>query len=578
MKRLKTLIATTGLLLSSFSWLAAVPARAVTSDETCEYSGSGAGFQDDASWINCTELSSGDSILLPASAVSGGSKSIANTNPNFVIKNIIFSGAFTTNSYTLTGEAIDLTGSITGGSASGAATHTIENRINLTSGSAQNITINTLSLILNQLNLGTNGLGSVTGSGTLAISGVVSGSGALNSSISNLILSAANTYTGATNITAGTLRITHKDALGTAAGGTTIADGAMLKIATGITTSDVTIAEPLTLNGAGLSSSKLKVEVADGNNDSKKVIDGPYYVLSGALALGADVEVSNTAGLESDLKLTGALTGTGKKITPTKERDFVLWVAGSSNATGTANAKYRSEPSNTNLADGQNLTAGAFQSLTAPEGVTAGNVTINQYGFLKGKGSVVNVTVDGGTVAPGLSPGCLTATGAVVFTGGTFAVELDGKTVCNQYDQLIIDTTGSIDLGTDPDQASLSISRNNFTPAVGDKFTIINNKSDAEVTNTFKGLDEGATTKVNGVTYKITYVGGDGNDVVLEVTAVDNAAPSTTTPTDATPGTPNTGITPAKIFANLLIVSFIGVAISWVLVNRNKRTSVKAKR
>jgi hypothetical protein len=50
------------------------------------------------------------------------------------------------------------------------------------------------------------------------------------------------------------------------------------------------------------------------------------------------------------------------------------------------------------------------------------------------------------------------------------------------------------------------------------------------VSGTFAGLAQGATTVVDGITYSISYTGGDGNDVVLVVTAVDSAL-----------GAPNTG-------------------------------------
>ena len=49
-------------------------------------------------------------------------------------------------------------------------------------------------------------------------------------------------------------------------------------------------------------------------------------------------------------------------------------------------------------------------------------------------------------------------------------------------------------------------------------FTIINNDGADAVSGTFNGLAEGGTITFNTVTLYITYTGGDGNDVVLQLT------------------------------------------------------------
>ncbi len=63
--------------------------------------------------------------------------------------------------------------------------------------------------------------------------------------------------------------------------------------------------------------------------------------------------------------------------------------------------------------------------------------------------------------------------------------------------------------------ATLNVTWNAFTSSVGQGFTLINKTSGGAVTGTFNGLAEGATFTGNGRTYRITYVGGDGNDVVI---------------------------------------------------------------
>ena len=53
------------------------------------------------------------------------------------------------------------------------------------------------------------------------------------------------------------------------------------------------------------------------------------------------------------------------------------------------------------------------------------------------------------------------------------------------------------------------------TPAVGQSFTLLDNDAKAAISGTFHGLPEGATITVNGLTFKLSYLGGSGHDVVL---------------------------------------------------------------
>ena len=152
-------------------------------------------------------------------------------------------------------------------------------------------------------------------------------------------------------------------------------------------------------------------------------------------------------------------------------------------------------------------------------------ITVATGGTLSGSGTVGDVTVQsGGTVAPGMSPGCL-STGNISYTAGsTYTVEIDGANdtcdAADGYDQTLV--TGTVDLG----DATLVIDKAaSYTPADDTEFVIVDNDGADAVTGTFNGLVEGATTTVDGVEYTVSYVGGDGNDVVLSATVV--AAPDT---------------------------------------------------
>src|SRR4029453_17016115 len=55
-----------------------------------------------------------------------------------------------------------------------------------------------------------------------------------------------------------------------------------------------------------------------------------------------------------------------------------------------------------------------------------------------------------------------------------------------------------------------------YDPAVGTKFLIIFNDGADAIVGTFKGLPEGSSLTTNGgKAFRISYHGGDGNDVVL---------------------------------------------------------------
>lgn len=123
------------------------------------------------------------------------------------------------------------------------------------------------------------GSGALGGSSTLAKSGAGS-----------LTLSSANTYTGATTISGGTVILQNANALGTTAAGTTVVAGGQLQLQGGITTA----AEALTLTGTGPSSNGA-LNNASGNN-----------TYAGPITLAGNASVSVASG--TTLTTTGLLT------------------------------------------------------------------------------------------------------------------------------------------------------------------------------------------------------------------------------------------------------------------------------
>ncbi len=147
------------------------------------------------------------------------------------------------------------------------------------------------------------------------------------------------------------------------------------------------------------------------------------------------------------------------------------------------------------------------------------DVTIQSGGTLQGTGSIApdcTLTVEtGGVLAPGHSPGCL-ASGNLILSG-TFQTELASTTACTGYDQLQV--TGTVTLTNATLTPSLL---NGFVPKAGDSFTLIQNDAADPVTGTFTNLPEGSTLTIANSVFKISYVGGDGNDVTLTAQAIPN--------------------------------------------------------
>ena len=136
--------------------------------------------------------------------------------------------------------------------------------------------------------------------------------------------------------------------------------------------------------------------------------------------------------------------------------------------------------------------------------LTGSAITVQNGATLAGSGTVGAVTINaGGAISPGASPGILSATTVTLSTGSTLTIELNGLTAGAQYDRLDATATASLN------SATLSVALGFSAPA-GTMFTIVTNAA-----GTFAGLPQGATVSSGGQQLQISYLGGDGNDVVL---------------------------------------------------------------
>src|SRR5205823_5214621 len=113
-------------------------------------------------------------------------------------------------------------------------------------------------------------------------------------------------------------------------------------------------------------------------------------------------------------------------------------------------------------------------------------------------------------VTPSIGQGILTANGNVSFdAASSLVLQLNGGIPGTGYSQLVVHGTVSID------SAQLLASLG-YTPVAGDVVKLIDNDGTADpVSGSFSGYPEGTVFDLGNTKYRITYAGGDGNDVTL---------------------------------------------------------------
>lgn len=195
------------------------------------------------------------------------------------------------------------------------------------------------------------GTGTVTGSSYTLQSGTVSatlaGTGTVTKNTSGTVtLSGSNTFTGSTTISAGTLQVNTNNALGTAASGTTVANGAVLKL----NNVNYATAEPLTLNGSGISNGGAL------SNTGTSTFAGPINAATNATI--------NAGG--GTLNLTGGISKNGTTLT----------IAGGGTVNITTNGITGSASNSDLVVDGTTVVLSAANSYNGP-------TTIRNSGTLK---------------------------------------------------------------------------------------------------------------------------------------------------------------------------------------------------
>lgn len=334
---------------------------------------------------------------------------------------------------------------------------------------------------------------------TLVLTERVSGPGGIiknGAGVLRLRGTESNTHSGSNRVNAGTLEL--YKFLG---GQTVVAIPGPLIVGNGIAGPDPDIVR---YGGPGQIADTAPVHVSSSGvlllqtwSDSVGALsgDGAVDLSSGTLTVGEDVTSTN---------FDGVISGSGAFIKTGLAR---LTLNGTNTYTGA-----------TTVSNGTLLVNGALASSMT---------TVQPGARLGGTGRVDGVTISsGGTLAPGASSGQLTVQTNLVFEGGTFEVDLNGPEAGAGYDQLI--ALAAVNLSN----AKLGLT-SSLMQTGNLSFIILNKKSAGPVVGAFAGLPEGARLTGGSLLFQISYLGGDGNDVVLTQAATPASTVTSLTPMDA---------------------------------------------
>jgi len=138
-------------------------------------------------------------------------------------------------------------------------------------------------------------------------------------------------------------------------------------------------------------------------------------------------------------------------------------------------------------------------------------VQVQEGGYLVGLGGItgsLTITSDSSLTA---YKKCMSTKNLVV--DGLLQVYIEGAIVCSEYGR--INAHGTVDVSGGTLATKHALDFGDYTPAKGSKYILISNDGIDAVVGIFNNRPEGSIFKIGIYTFKISYKGGSGNDVVL---------------------------------------------------------------
>lgn len=528
------------------------PLNAASTPTFCWISPASGNWTSATNWnLSVAPMSHAATKLAFFSGQTLGSTSISSTNNNvgsFLLNGLQLAGTTTgTASVNLAGGTLDFRRSgetepiILLNANSSALTYNIANPITLSS----TVTIDT------------------PGSGKLVFNGAISGVGGLTrtGSAGTLIFAANNDYLGVTTIGSGTVQIGNDGASGSLGSGSIINQGVLRIDRSGSLTlgnsisgagslllDNVALTDALILAGdntfsggvtvtrgtlrvtrsAALGLGAKTVTATTGNG--RLELDGTAGDISLASNIGITISGSqvngslrNLAGNNTILGTIGAATGAGNPLVSSDGGTLTLAGTVRTVNSGGRTLVLGGSSTGTNLISGQIIDGTSVLSVQKTGAGTwwlghsnntyTGTTTINA-GVLILSGSITSdIVTNTATFAP---QGTAATTGGLSLAATSI---MRVRATSTGTDQLSVG--GAVTLAGNLDVSAV--------PAlISGTYTIINKISTGPVVGTFSGKPEGASFIAGGYTWRISYVGGDGNDVVL---TLPSQAGTSVTPT-----------------------------------------------
>jgi len=528
--------------------------KAHAAADTCTWTGGGVdtSFTTTGNWSGCDNSNipeDGDALIFDLSILSAN-QTVTNDLTSATFTSITISNSAPSfETYTIEGNGFSLSGDI---DVSNGALYVQPDITVINTGVRIKEVSSTGSLDIGNNNTtleNSNFDGSLTGTGTLTLDVPSLGGGGAGGGCSFGAVAAIGPFKGDNSTFSGPIVLSGYASLWVIQLSTTVARHAS-SITVGSNASlhffldantDMTFSRSITFNGGSINATQNNVNAECDTPPLKSV------TLTGNIVATAAVEATPF----------GANIVLGESVTGAEH--FTIPDGSSGEGSLTVNGEETlAKTKTTTISDDQSSGAKSVQKnnvLVVTKDGKTGDLFVSG-GTLKGTGEVGQISLFEGSVAPGLSPGCLNS-GDLLYTGGSLDIELAGATVCTEYDQQTV--TGAVDLGS---ATSLNLSLlSDYSPAEGTEFVIISNDGADAVIGTFSGLAEGDAVSVNGQNFTISYVGGDGNDVVL---------------TAGVPGAPDSGF---FLFSSAqpALFALVGLVAVAALAMNNLRPATKKK-